>query len=119
MFALNYEISDTFHTQLQTFYDTYLTSNRTRVGLRFKKYLSPRFYVYSGGEIEIAQDKLGSPGCGTPRAGILGGVGYHLKENFVVEAGFNSAINSSSYGAFGESEIAMPLMSTVTGRFRF
>ncbi|MEM6895169.1 MAG: hypothetical protein AAF554_15850 [Bacteroidota bacterium] len=119
MFALNYKISDTFHTELQTFYDTYLTSNRTRTGLRFKKYLSPKFYIYSGSEIEIVQDKLGSPGCGTPRTGILGGMGYQLKENFFVEAGFNSAINVSTNGTLGESELAMPVISTVTSRIRF
>lgn len=119
MFVLNYKVSDTYHTELQTFYDTYLTSNRTRTGLRFKKYLSPKFYVYSGGEIEIAQDKLGSPGCATPRTGVLGGAGYHVKENFVIEAGINAAVNVSSTGAFGEPAYVMPVISSVTSRIRF
>nr|WP_299001107.1 hypothetical protein [uncultured Allomuricauda sp.] len=119
MFQLNYEVSDKFHTQLQTFYDTYLTSNRTRVALRIKKFFGSKLYVFSGSEIEFSQNKIGGPSCQKPRVSVGSGAGYQINEKISLEAGINFAINGGTLGAFGEPAFTMPVMSAFSSRIRF
>ncbi|MEM9363882.1 MAG: hypothetical protein AAGA43_14675 [Bacteroidota bacterium] len=119
MFKVNYEVSDKFHMELQTFYDTYLTSNRTRVALRVKKFIGSKLYVFSVSEIEFSQDKVGGPSCQKPRASIGSGAGYQINEKISLEAGINFAINKGTIGAFGEPAFTIPVMSAFSSRIRF
>jgi len=51
-FLINYKISEKLEADLQGFYDMYMLSNRFRTSLILKRYLTEKFYVFSGIEVK-------------------------------------------------------------------
>ena len=117
-FLVNYKISQKLEVDLQGFYDTYLTSNRLRTSLILKRYLTNKFYLFSGIEVEAADQKsiFSAP---PPRIGVLTGFGYDFTENFLIEGKFNAQVNDSPMGAYGEPFAKMPRVYTIGGRIKF
>lgn len=119
-FKINFPISNTMQIELQEFYDTYLLTNRFRSSIALKQYLTEKLYLFAGAEIEIEytkgpQVKSDRP----PRVGIIGGIGYDVNSNFVIEAKSNIGINKTPIGAFGEPFIVTPQVYTLGSKIKF
>lgn len=119
-FLLNYQLSDKAQLELQAFYDNYLLTDRFRASMAFKRYLTKKFYLFAGVEME-AEFVKGNilikkrP----PRIGVISGFGYDVNSNFTMEAKSNIGINQSSMGVFGEALIPMPKVYTIGGKIKF
>lgn len=118
-FFLNYQLSRNSQIELQAFYDTYLLSNRFRNSLAFKQYLSDKFYLFAGLEIEAEYVKMNLIQKRPLRIGVISGFGYDVNSNFTMEAKSNIGINKSSMGVFGEPFIPMPQVYTLGGKIKF
>lgn len=119
-FLIRYQLTDNLQVELQSFYDMYLLANRFRNSLALKRYLSKKFYLFAGVEVEIEfvkESKLLPKR--PPRVGIISGVGYDVNRNFSIEAKSNIGLNQTSMGAFGEPFIAMPQVYTLGGKIKF
>ncbi|MFS4493991.1 hypothetical protein [Maribacter sp. 2308TA10-17] len=119
-FMIRYQLTDNLQIELQSFYDTYLLSNRFRNSLALKRYLSKKLYLFAGVEVEIdfvKESKLLPKR--PPRVGIISGMGYDVNRNFTIEAKSNIGLNQTSMGAFGEPFIAMPQVYTLGGKIKF
>ncbi|QCW99331.1 hypothetical protein FGM00_04095 [Aggregatimonas sangjinii] len=123
-FDFNYRLSPKLVAQLQGFYDEYacgLCSDRFRTFVGLKWYVSNRFYLISGLDMEAEVGVTGrqSREPKKPRMGFTGGVGYDVRENLLLEAKGNFQLNNSKMGAFGEPQIRMPQLYTVGGKLKF
>ena len=121
-FHLTYPFSSTFSAKLNSFYDTYLLSNRFRANILLKKYLDENWYLFSGIESEFNFNKyqsIDSQKQSAPRIGILSGIGYEVNRSIQVEAKGNLQINNSSLGPFGEPLVPMPQMYSLKGKIKF
>ncbi len=116
-FKVNYQLTDRLQAELQGFYDTYLFEDRFRSSIVLKHYLSNKLYVFGGLGMEvITSSRIGS---GPPRVSVIGGLGYDVNKNFMLEAKSDIGINKTSMGAFGESNIKMPQVHTIGGKIKF
>ncbi len=118
-YALEYTFNSKFRIELQGFYDTYRETDRYRNNLRVKYNLNDHWYVFSGGGLEVDTNKYAKKETLPPRYGIMNGIGYEVKNNFLFEAGHNLQINNSPMGAFGESLVPMPKVYTLGGKLKF
>ena len=118
-FYLNYQLSPKSQIELQAYFDTYLFSNRFRNSLTFKRYLTDKFYLFAGVEIEAEFVKTNLVMKRPPRVGVISGFGYDVNRNFTMEAKSNIGINQSSMGVFGEAVIPMPQVYTIGGKIKF
>ncbi len=116
-FKVNYQLTDKLQAELQGFYDTYLFQNRFRASITLKRYLSSKLYVFGGMGIEMVTSSI--IGSGPPRASVIGGLGYDVNKNFILEAKSDIGINKTSMGAFGESLIPTPQLYMVKGKIKF
>lgn len=117
-FLVNYPLSNQLHMELQGFYDTYLVSNRFRLNLSLKQYLTEKLYVIGGVEIEAGDYKQILPSQ-PPRIGAVMGFGYDVLNNFAIEGKFNAQLNNSLMGAYGEPFVRMPQVYTIGGKVKF
>ncbi|PIB25281.1 hypothetical protein [Maribacter sp. 4G9] len=121
-FHLKYPITNTIRAELNTFYDTYILSDRIRTDIQLKKYLDDNWYLFSGIESEFSFNKypgLESRKQAPPRIGVISGLGYEVNENFTMEAQSNFQINNAPIGAYGEHLIPMPQVYTLKGKIKF
>lgn len=123
-FEVNYRLSPKFVAQLQGFYDEYacgLCSDRFRTFAGLKWYVSNRVYLISGMDIEAEVGVHGRQArdMRKPRVAFIGGLGYDVRENLLLEAKGNFQLNNSKIGAFGEPQIRMPKLYTVGGKLKF
>jgi len=118
-FKLNYRITDSLQAELQGFYDTYLLTDRFRVSLLLKQYLTKKIYLFSGVEIEMEGAKSLLVYKRPPRVGFISAVGYDVTSDFIIEAKGNIGINKTSMGAFGEPSMAMPEVYTLGSKIKF
>ncbi|WP_125224053.1 hypothetical protein [Maribacter algicola] len=121
-FHLKYPITNTIRAELNTFYDTYILSDRIRTDIQFKKYWDDNWYLFSGMESEFSFNKY--PGVESkkqarPRIGVISGLGYEVNKNFTMEAQSNFQINNAPIGAYGEHLIPMPQVYTLKGKIKF
>ena len=119
-FLINYQLKDNLEIELQGFYDTYLLSNRFRNSLALKRYLTKKFYLFAGIEVELEFVKEAHIlSKRPPRVGVISGFGYDVNSNFSLEAKSNIGVNQTSMGAFGEPFIPMPQVYTLGGKIKF
>ena len=121
-FHLKYPITNTIRAELNTFYDTYILSDRIRTNIQLKKYLDDNWYLFSGIEHDIGTHKypdLKIMKPTQPRIGVISGFGYEVNKNFTMEAQSNFQINNAPIGAYGEPLIPMPHVYTLKGKIKF
>lgn len=118
-FLVRYNLSKSLKLDLQGFYDTYRMTNRIRRNLVGKWYVSDRLYLFSGIEVESEVNKYQELGVTPPRVGFISGVGYEIRDNFMIEAKSNIQLNSSPMGAYGEYLIPIRQAYTLGGKFKF
>lgn len=121
--SLEYPLNSHLNAQLEAFYDTYLLTDRLRISLKLKHYITNKTYGFFGAGIEaVVRDKsqiLGLPLGSIPRLSVEGGLGHEVKEGFLIEAKGNFSVNKSNIGAFGEPFIPMPKIYSLGGKWKF
>lgn len=118
-FSVLYQLNPKLEAELRVFYDTYQISNRVRAEFLLKKYVTDKLYIFSGLEIEAETKVMPGRSILPPRLGAIGGVGYDVNDNFLLEAKGNFQLNNSPLGVFGERLVKMPEVYTVGGKVRF
>lgn len=118
-FKINYELKPSLEIELRSFYDTYLLTNRFNNSLLLKKYFYDNFYLLSGIDMELNISKIPTPKLNLPRLGFKAGVGYEVKDSWLIEATYNGQLNNSKSGVFGEQGIAMPKVYSLSSKVRF
>ena len=127
---LGYEITNSTRFEVQAFYDKYATSEeRLRIPLMVKSYFSSKWYSFAGAEPEYLLGKAHGPRPVSgamqtvklkPRLDGIGGVGYDVQEDFMLEAKVNHQINNSKLPYKGqESNAGKNSLLTIGGRFKF
>ena len=117
-FLVSYLNSERLQIDLEGFYDTYMLANRFKTYVAAKYYLNDALYLFSGLDMEMDIDKYGGKPS-APRVGVVGGMGYEVNEQWMIEARSNIQSNTSKTGLFGESQRATPAVFTFGSKFKF
>ncbi|MFK7812197.1 MAG: hypothetical protein AB8B59_06860 [Maribacter sp.] len=118
-FHITYQLNPKLFAELQVFYDSYTFSNRLRAELQLKRYLTQKLFVFSGLQIEAETMVMPGNRILPPRIGAKAGVGYDVNDNFLLEVKSNFQLNKSLIGVFGERQIRMPAVYTVSSKYKF
>lgn len=112
-FTVGLEFDPKFLAELQGFYDTYRLANVFDVSFRGKKYITDKFYIFSGMGAEFESDKYGrqSPPI---RLKIMNGMGYDFNQKFFLEAKRELHLNQSNYGNY-----ATPNLFLLSSKYKF
>ncbi len=112
-FTMGFEFDPNFKTELQGFYDTYRLANVFDISFRGKKYLTDKFYVFSGMGAEFEIDKYGRQPPPT-RIKIMNGMGYDFNEKMSLEAKHELYLNTSNFGNYGT-----PNLFLLSSKYKF
>ncbi|WP_291868866.1 hypothetical protein [Maribacter sp.] len=112
-FDLDYKLDSQLQLELRGFYDTYMLANVSKFNFRLKKYVSNKFYIFSGLGLEIEQAKYGLK---SPKAifNYSYGVGVDVNESIFIEARQQMQINKEVHGNY-----TLPKVFTLTGKYKF
>lgn len=117
-FEVDYELTKMSTIALRGFYDTYTLTERFRSSLLGKFYLNEKLYLLSGLDIEKATgNSIQKPK--QHRIGFVVVAGYDVSDNFTIGMKGNYQLNDSNIGLFGETEIKMPAVHTIGGKWKF
>ena len=124
-FKIGYQVADRFLLEIQGFYDTYRAGSRFRMPILAKNYFGKKAYFFSGIEYEFAlgqtSNELSPAGDEIPklkpRLGYIGGVGYDINEDFMIETKTNFQINESKLQTLGQGQGKNVL--TLGSKFKF
>jgi len=112
-FTVAYEFDPTFLIELEGFYDTYRLYDIYESRLLLKKYLSNRFYFFTGLGTETELDKHGFKPPPT-RIKTFNGFGYEVDEKFSLEAKHDLHFNKTNFGNYGT-----PNLFSLGGKYKF
>ncbi|MEM6813033.1 MAG: hypothetical protein AAF600_01410 [Bacteroidota bacterium] len=112
-FIVSYEGSQNFFLELQGFYDSYLLADVFRIPIRAKLYVSDKFYLFSGVEVESERDKL-QIDLPPPQLKYKNGFGYDVKNSLMLEFEHDLHFNKSVHGVYGT-----PSLFSLKGKYRF
>lgn len=126
---IGYSITGSTAVEIQAFYDKYVMEERLRVPLTVKQYFGSKWYVFSGVEydflltsmenLDAIQQNITKPQI-KPRLDYLGGVGYDVQEDFMLDVKVNQQINDSKLHYFGQkTNTGRNSLLTIGGRYKF
>ncbi len=116
VFTINYKVNSNLFFEVRGDLQVYGLMEVFKVPFLAKRYVSDRFYILSGGEIEFTRNFSGRDAQQfAPQLKLLNGFGYDVNSNFTIEAlhDLNFSENSSL------SPFANPNMFSVKGKFKF
>ncbi len=115
-FTLSYNLTDNLETELRWFYDHNGFSERLRVPLLLKKYVSKRTYLYGGAQMEwefLSSEALPS------RADLIMGTGYELNQGILIEGTLQSPLmNRGSVNPLGTGKSGSSFLN-LSSKFKF
>jgi len=117
-FLLKYVLSTATQVELQGFYDTYTITERFRSSLLGKVYINEKLYLFSGLEAEVATENTGLNTL-PYRFGFFVGAGYDISNDLTLEMKSNIQLQESNIGSYGETEINMPAIHTISAKWKF
>ncbi len=112
-FLIDYKLYEELSLRLQGFYDTYRVANVFKAPLMVKGNLSDKLYLFSGSEIYVEQNKLGSQPP-VLKVYMVNGMGYDINKNMTLEAKHDLHFNKSNFGNY-----SVPNLFSLTGKYRF
>ncbi|MDY8136093.1 hypothetical protein [Aquimarina sp. 2201CG5-10] len=99
-FIVSYQADSNLFAEIHGYYDTYVVIDVFKVPVMAKKYISNKWYVFSGFETEFIIDKKTST-ISEPIFKLINGAGYEFNSNFSMEVKQDYNFNvSKEYGNF-------------------
>jgi len=96
-FKVSYRLTNSFDAELRGFYQRSLITERFRVPILLKKFITKKTYFLGGAQAEWDFRQGGAP----PRVDILTGIGHEVKKGFLMEASFEKPLNNSNVTPLG------------------
>ncbi len=112
-FSLMYKMNPSLYSELQGFYDSYLTADIVDFSYRIRWYPTKKLYLFSGIGVQIQRLKVGS-GLPVVPVRMINGVGYEATNSISVEAVHNLNFNKNAAGQNASSSLF-----TLKGKYRF
>jgi hypothetical protein len=115
-FTLSYNLTDNLDAELRWFYDHNGFSERLRIPLLLKKYVSKKAYLYGGAQMEW---EFIPSGTLAPRADLIMGAGYELNQGILIEGTLQSPIiNGSNVNPLGTGKSGSSFLN-LKSKFKF
>ncbi|TMM55922.1 hypothetical protein FEE95_14835 [Maribacter algarum] len=112
-FSLMYRMNPNLYSELQGFYDSYLSADIVDFSYRVRWYPTKKVYFFSGVGVQIQRPKVG-PGLPVVPVRVMNGVGYEPTNSFSIEAVHCLNFNKNAAGQNASSSLF-----TLKGKYRF
>jgi hypothetical protein len=112
-FEIGYKISPSLFFEWRGNYDSYRLADVFKTPLLAKFYITNRFYMFSGIELEMERDKM-QIDLPPPQLKYKNGFGYDVQRNFMLQFEHDLHFNKSIIGAYGT-----PSLFSLSGKYKF